>query len=76
MSYFASLRVAASFAGPAGSNDETNKYDSAEVWVTVTSQNASPFFRWIKVRPSGRLPSERDKLEGSLIVGIWALANA
>ena len=45
-------------------------YESANGHVTVTSQhNALPLDQGTGVRPSGRLPSDRNKPKGSLVTG-------
>ena len=62
---FTCLRLAASSAAPAGLTDVTDKYESAQVWVTVASQvSTMPNFPGISVTPSGRLQSVPDKSAG------------
>ena len=50
---------------------------TANVSGTVTSQvKAFPLAQGISVAPSGRLPSDRDRLTGSFTADIWALLTA
>jgi hypothetical protein len=71
--YLASLRVAADSAALPASAAVNGRYDAAVVSATVTSQmRQRPSRHGIKVRPSGRLPSVRERPFGSLVAGIPA----
>jgi len=52
-------------------------YDSANGHVTVTSQHSAfPLNQGTSVRPSGRLPSDLNRPEGSLMTGTPAEEKA
>ena len=68
--YFSSLREAAVSAAAPDSRAAALIYESASGHVTVTSQPcALPLDQVTSVRPSGRLPSDLNKPEGSLVTG-------
>ena len=66
--YFSSLRADTCSVALSAVTDVELKYDLAKVSLTVTSQIVFfPACQRVSVRPSGRLPSERDRSAGSLI---------
>jgi hypothetical protein len=72
--YLSSLRVA---AAEAAQTDDLARFETATVFVTVTSQVAlRPSRQGIDVKPSGRLPSDLVNPFGSLTEGIPALVIA
>jgi 5-enolpyruvylshikimate-3-phosphate synthase len=75
--YLSSFLLAAPSAAPPATVDVVDRYDSANVSVTVTSHVMQrPACQGICVSPSGRLPSDRSNPAGSLIAGISACVSA
>ena len=80
--YFSSLWEAAVSAVAPDSRAAAPIYESASGHVTVTSQDSAlPLDQGTSVRPSGRLPSDLNKPEGSLVTGkpaeekAWAIRS-
>lgn len=74
VAYFVSFLAAAELAAPAGETEVEMRWDAARVSATVTSQiKLLPACQGIKVRPSGLLPSDLDRPDGSLTDGTPAL---
>jgi len=68
--YFSSLQEAASSAAAPDSRAAALMYDSANGQVTVTSQHSAlPLDQGTSVSPSGHLPSDLNRPEGSLVTG-------
>ena len=75
--YLASLRRAAASAAEPAKDDVVAMYERAVVSVTVTSHVAHrPSRQGIRVKPSGRLPSDLVRPCGSLTAAIPALDMA
>jgi len=75
--YLSVFFVAANSAAEPAQLDDADKYDSAKVVVTVTSHvSALPFCQGTRVSPSGRLPSFRDRPDGSFTTGTPADVKA
>jgi len=75
-SIYFSLREAAISAVDPASRAAPSIYDSANGHVTVTSQHSDlPLCQGMSVRPSGLLPSVRNKPTGSLVTGTPAEAK-
>jgi len=68
---------AAAFSAPPDNADVTGRYDCATMSVTVTSQvTLLPFCEGMRVSPSGLLPSDLRRLDGSLAAGMLAADSA
>jgi len=66
--YFSSLQEATSSAAAPDSRTATMMYESANGQVIVTSQhNTLPLDNGTSVRPSGHLPSDLNRPDGSLV---------
>jgi len=71
--YLAVFLSAAASAAPPDDADVTGRYDCATVSVTVTSQvTLLPFCQGMRVSPSGLLPSDLRRPDGSLAAGMLA----
>jgi len=75
LAYLADLAVAAWLAAAPAMIEVLLMWESASVSGTVTSHaNGLPLAQGIWVAPSGRLPSDRKSLIGSLVAGTCALS--
>jgi hypothetical protein len=75
--YLSLFLTAAISAAPPADEAAACRYELARVSATVTSQATHlPPCHGMRVRPSGRFPSERNRPGGSFIDGILALARA
>jgi len=75
--YLAVFLSAAASAAPSDYADVTGRYDCATESVTVTSQvTLLPFCQGMTVSPSGLLPSDLRRPDGSLAAGMLAADSA